>query len=96
MKSHGIWNRISSDSYQTDKSHGARHHWADCVNVGTSAKNSHQFVSLSVSRTWIEESEKFGPHWLCVCYVDGVAVKTARYKESSRPAGWTEIETAVM
>ena len=70
-----IWNVIDNDSYATDKSYGIREVGVTLVKVGTSSKNSHQFVRTMVSTTKNDNGDR-----VFRFFVDGVLMKKATVK----------------
>ena len=72
MRSYPIWNNVSACIYKSAKSWGAKQEAAVNVLVGTSAQNSHDFVSHKTThRTHDDGTQEFR------FYVDGVVVKRA-------------------
>jgi hypothetical protein len=67
-----IWKKISNDSYATDKSHGVRDKEVTNIFVGTSAKNSHFFLSTEIECHNYKDGSK---HFLF--FIDGVLIKIA-------------------
>jgi|TARA_R110002072_G_C7882066_1_gene528091 hypothetical protein len=70
-----IWNVIDNDSYATDKSYGVRDTATTFVKVGTSSRNSHDFVSTEITT----EKDKNGDR-IFRFFVDGVLIKKATVK----------------
>ena len=71
-RSYPIWNKVQACIYKSGKSWGAREESAVDVVVGTSAQNSHSFVShRTTHRTHDDGTQEFR------FYVDGVVVKRA-------------------
>jgi len=70
-----IWNVIDNDSYATDKSYGVRDTATTFVKVGTSSRNSHDFVSTEITT----EKDKNGDR-VFRFFVDGVLMKKATVK----------------
>ena len=71
MRSYPIWNNVQACIYQSSKSWGAKDQSQVEVVVGTSAKNSHKFVTHKTThRTMEDGTQEFR------FYVDGVVVKT--------------------
>lgn len=70
-----IWNVIDNDSYVTDKSYGIREVGVTLVKVGTSSRNSHQFVRTMVSTTKNDNGDR-----VFRFFVDGVLIKKATVK----------------
>ena len=72
MRSYPIWNIVQACIYKSGKSWGSREESAVDVVVGTSAQNSHYFVSHKTTyRTHDDGTQEFR------FYVDGVVVKRA-------------------
>ena len=72
MRSYPIWNNVAACIYKSSKSWGAKEQSAVDVVVGTSAQNSHNFVSHKTThRTHDDGTQEFR------FYVDGVVVKRA-------------------
>ena len=72
FKSYPIWNNVQACIYKSSKSWGAREQSLVDVVVGTSAQNSHSFVSHKTTHRTLEDgSQEFR------FYVDGVVVKRA-------------------
>ena len=74
-RSYPIWNNIEACIYQSSKSYGARNTSSVDVFVGTSAKNSHLFVSHSVTRREVGDYTEFR------FYVDGEVIRRAWLKD---------------
>lgn len=71
-RSYPIWLHISNDGYSTDKSHGVREKEATNICVGTSANNSHSFLSTEIEcHNWKDGTKTY------VFRIDGVIVKSA-------------------
>ena len=47
-KSYPIWIDVSGDNYKTSKSFGSRDHVTLDINVGSSARNSHELARVSI------------------------------------------------
>lgn len=67
-----IWNVIDNDSYVTDKSYGVKDTATTFVKVGTSSKNSHDFVTTDITT-----KRDFYGNKVFRFFVDGVLVKKA-------------------
>ena len=73
-----IWNKITACIYKSDKSYGVRATGDVEVLVGTSSKNSHQFVKHSTTcRTQDNGDREFR------FYVDGQVIKTALLRKGA-------------
>jgi hypothetical protein len=70
-RSYPIWNEIKSCIYSAGKSYGVKDHNEVTVKVGTSAKNSHTFITHCVTR------KVDGDYTIFRFSIDGVIVKTA-------------------
>lgn len=68
-RSYPIWNKVQACIYQSDKSYGAKNQSEVNVLVGTSSKNSHNFLSHKTIK--IETDEKL----MFKFYVDGIKIK---------------------
>lgn len=87
-RSYPIWNKVQACIYQSDKSWGAKEESNVEILIGSSAQNSHTFVTTRTVRkvTDTEVIFKF--------YVDGVKVKEARFDNvKGRASGEPRIET---
>jgi len=82
MSSYPIWNKITACIYKGGKSYGVRKNGEVEVLVGSSASNSHNFVSHSVTHRKLENGDR-SFHF----YVDGSCLKKALLKK-----GASEIE----
>ena len=67
-----IWKKISNNSYATDKSHGVRDTEFTVVNVGTSSKNSHRFLTTEIMTYTNDDGLK-----VFLYYVNGIKIKKA-------------------
>jgi len=77
-RSYPIWNKITACIYGSDKSYGVKQTGAVEVLVGSSASNSHKFVSHSVThRQHVNGDREFR------FYVDGVCVKRAMLRKGA-------------
>ena len=72
MKSYPIWNNVEACIYKSPKSYGVKKDGKVQVCVGTSARNSHNFVEhVTTHRQLDDGSREFR------FYVDGVCIKRA-------------------
>ena len=72
MKSYPIWNQVQACIYKSDKSYGVREDGVVSVKVGTSAKNSHDFLTHKTTHRTLECGGKEFRF-----YVDGTLIKKA-------------------
>jgi hypothetical protein len=88
MRSYPIWNRVQACIYQSDKSWGAKDDSNVEILIGTSAQNSHTFVTTRTLRVVTEKETIFK------FYVDGVKIKEARFQNvKGRATGDPVMET---
>ena len=80
MRSYPIWIDTYNNSYKSSmaKSQGVRDYSKSQIYVGTSANNSYDFGSYSVSHSDNGKEKKYN------FYVDGVLVKTATYQKNKK------------
>ena len=71
-RSYPIWLDIFNSGYATDKSHGVKEKENTKIFVGSSAKNSHFFLSTEIEFHNYKDGSK---HFLF--FVDGVLIKIA-------------------
>jgi len=69
-RAYPIWNEVEACIYQSSKSFGAKQSSNVNVKVGTSARNSHDFVNHCVTHRELENGDKEFRF-----YVDGKCVK---------------------
>lgn len=72
MKSYPIWNEVNACIYASSKSYGAKQESNVNVKVGTSARNSHAFLTHCTTCRDLEDGAKEFRF-----YVDGKLVKRA-------------------
>lgn len=78
-RSYPIWNQVTACIYNSSKSWGAKRCSEVAVKVGTSASNSHDFVTHATTHRELENGDReFRFH------VDGVCVKRAIVRKKSR------------
>ena len=78
MRQYPIWNKITACIYKGGKSYGVRKNGEVEVLVGSSASNSHNFVSHSVTHRKLENGDR-SFHF----YVDGNCIKKGFLKKGS-------------
>ena len=71
-----IWNKVTACIYKSGKSYGVRETGEVEVLVGTSSKNSHQFVKHSTTHRIHDNGDREFRF-----YVDGQVIKTALLKK---------------
>ena len=71
-RSYPIWLDIFNSGYATDKSHGVKEKENTKIFVGTSAKNSHFFLSTEIECHNHKDGTK-----TYLFFIDGVLVKSA-------------------
>ena len=79
MKSYPIWNEVDACIYQSSKSFGAKTQSNVNVKVGTSARNSHDFVSHCVTHRELENGDKEFRF-----YVDGKCIKRGLVEKGTK------------
>ena len=72
MRAYPIWNEVEACIYKSNKSYGAKQTSNVNVKVGTSARNSHDFVSHRTTCRDLEDGTKEFRF-----YVDGKLIKRA-------------------
>lgn len=86
MRSYPIWNKVEACIYKSGKSWGARNECVVDIVVGTSAQNSHDFVSHRTTRRVHKDgSQEFR------FFVDGQLVKSAVVKNKIISHTWNTI-----
>ena len=71
-RSYPIWLDIFNSGYATDRSHGVKEKETTNISVGTSAKNSHSFLSTEIEcHNWKDGTKTY------LFFIDGVLVKSA-------------------
>ena len=70
-----IWNDVTACIYQSGKSYGVKKEGCVSVKVGTSARNSHNFLNHRVTHRDFETHREYR------FYVDDVCIKTAILKK---------------
>jgi hypothetical protein len=70
--SYPIWNEVEACIYKSSKSYGVRETGEVRVKVGTSAKNSHDFVSHTTTHRRFDDGSREYRF-----YVDGVCIRRA-------------------
>jgi len=87
-RSYPIWNKVQACIYQSDKSWGARDESNVEILIGSSASNSHTFVTTRTKKVVTDT------HVIFKFYVDGVKVKEARFENvKGKASGHPEMET---
>lgn len=87
-RSYPIWNKVQACIYQSDKSWGARGESNVEILIGSSAKNSHTFVTTRTVRKITDKEVIFK------FYLDGIKVKEARFENvDGKASGHPEMET---
>ena len=85
MRSYPIWNKITACCYQSGKSYGVKETGENNISVGSSARNSHDFL-----KTIITKRLRFYKDELCVVFsysVDDVIIKKMIFKNNNGKAG---------
>lgn len=72
MSSYPIWNIVEACIYKSSKSYGVKKDGKVQVCVGTSARNSHEFVEHVTTHRQLEDGSREYRF-----YVDGVCIKKA-------------------
>lgn len=78
MKSYPIWNRVQACIYKSSKDWGAKRDAAVTVLVGTSARNSHEFVKHATTHRELGNGDREFRF-----YVDGVCIKRALLRKGA-------------
>ena len=71
-RSYPIWNKVTACIYSSDKSYGVKENGHVDVVVGTSAKNSHEFVSHRTTHRLLDNGDREYRF-----FIDDVCVKRA-------------------
>ena len=90
MKQYKIWNVINNPSYNTPKSFGANEYCTTHINVGTSSKNSFEFLTHETKHT--ENADGTRTYEFLV---DGKLIKSATYDPKTKECKTNDIEKAV-
>ena len=80
-RSYLIWVEIESCAYQSSKSYGIKNTGSQVFKVGSSASNSHKFVSTATTRR--EDGDKI----IFTFSVDGMILKRMIFKNNKGRAG---------
>ena len=81
-----IWNNVGGTAYAGNKSYGVRGHDSGDVVVGTSSKNSHEFVSHSLDVDLLDDgSRQFS------FFVDGDLVKRAVMRPGAKGIDFVDL-----
>lgn len=87
MNQYPIYNKVEACIYKSDKSYGAKNTSHSTVFVGSSSKNSHQFVDVTTTKRF-KHSEKYNA---VVCsfryYIDGICIKEMIFTDNNGKAG---------
>ena len=73
MKSYPIWTDVEACIYKSSKSFGAKDTSTQTINVGTSAKNSHEIATICTTRREVDDEIIFK------FSVDGEVLKTLKF-----------------
>ena len=71
-RSYPIWNDVTACIYQSSKSYGVKNDGVVNVKIGTSASNSHAFLTHRTTRKTLENGDQEFRF-----FVDGVLIKRA-------------------
>jgi hypothetical protein len=82
-----IWVDVQACTYKSSKSYGARDTNAQTIYVGSSAKNSHQFVGITNYKRAHEEYKGHKDVIVFKCKIDGITVKEMIFKSNRGRAG---------
>ena len=75
--SYPIWNKIQACIYNSNKSYGVKETGETTICVGSSARNSHDFIDTKITK---RIKELNGEDHICFSYsVDGVILKRAYF-----------------
>ena len=85
-RSHPIWNQVTACKYNSDKSYGILDTGEVKILVGSSARNSHEFVRHITTRRFYNH-EKYGPVCVFKFSVDGIVLKEMIFKDNNGRAG---------
>ena len=72
MYSYPIWNDVTACIYKGDKSYGIKSTGEVSVDIGTSAKNSHHFLTHTTTHRQLENGDREYRF-----YIDGEIIKRA-------------------
>ena len=85
-----IWNIVAGNDYAADKSYGVREYDSVDVVIGTSSKNSHEFVSHSLDVDLLDDgSRQFS------FFVDGDLLKRAVMRPGAKEIEFVELPEMV-
>lgn len=87
MRSYPIWNEVTACIYGSSKSYGAKQTSAVTVKVGTSSRNSHEFVHHATTHRELPDGDREYRF-----YVDGVCIKRAVLRKGSHELESLELE----
>lgn len=89
-----IWNKVEACKYKSDKSFGNKDTFHLTQLIGSSSKNSHEFVDLITTkrRFWDEEMNDY--YWKFSFSVDGKILKRAIFEDNNgRPGKKIKVES---
>jgi len=84
-RSHPIWNDVTACKYNSDKSFGFTDTGEIKIKVGSSAKNSHDFLTTLITRR--KSTFKNVPVWIFKYSVDDVVLKISVFTDNKGRAG---------
>lgn len=85
-RSYPIWNQVQACKYNSDKSYGIHGTGKINVYVGSSGRNSHEFLEHIVTKRFYEHP-KYGPVCVFKFSVDGVVLKEMIFADNNGKAG---------
>ena len=91
MQSYPIWHNVQACHYKSSKSYGGMNTSQDTIVVGSSARNSYEFVSCITTRRFYTH-DTHGPVCVFKYSVDGHILKEMIFTDNKGKAG-TLIET---
>jgi hypothetical protein len=75
MRQYPIWNNVQACVYKSSKSYGIKNEGKVSIKIGTSSKNSHDFLEHRTTHRELEDGSKEFRF-----YLDGIIVKKAIIK----------------
>ena len=78
MRSYPIWTKVEACIYKSDKSFGAKDTSKQTINVGTSARNSHEIAEIITTR------REIGDEIIFKFSVNGEVVNEIRFNKKTK------------